>query len=1388
MARSTFDFKGLSLGSGDKNITYLYGLSDFWAIMFEGSDKIDLLLEANSQSCSDIYSKFLQLTSTLSLEQVQTDLGYQTKLVLINDSYFVNGSVNTYNLPELLTSARFLADRPMLPNLLLEQNVHFSLLNDGTQIQFYKPLNSLGFPVRINVDGSKDYAIWFTDAQVDEFVIYNYYGKLIELSPHTSTQNFKNFVQGLFYLYVNGPTVEWIRKGLNLALGVPLARATEVVLDIRKYLDNNQYLVTTDSNSYLIPFGLAPSVAVDDVLNLGDPLAEWIEVVDWKEKDNWWINLYIPPQLITYIPVGEIDRHALPGSYADYLMTNYLKTHSFLVNILVIDQTNLEFLTQIPTMLRRAKPIYTYPVYIWSVPNDEIMDLSDTDFHYRLDQFKCENLSVPINQMTRNVVFGNFYQNLDYLHLTASNGGKSVTRNGSSSPWGSAKTDFGKASGKWYWEVTIVTGTTGIEIGVGNENTLINNYAGSDTNSWAYSNNDGVTAKKVFNTILTTYGALFVPTNIIGIALDLDAKTIEFYKNGVSQGVAFTGLTGNFFYPIISLTSAAAKITANFGDSPFTYSVPSQYIGGFYDKLSLSRSCPQFIRSNISYPTQQLIGGSTDFNGLSTNLDGGTVTGFVNVENQYRNNTNQESAWLRTIFTRKTNEPISTRGKIILNRRGVSAGVSNISALTSSGLTATATFNPYASWDRTLSSTNMTISGNSVGHNNDNYTWGTAVSTVGITSDKWYWENTLSVLPFPSRLTIGVGDQSVANGNSWMGLSDKAWGVDIEKRNVLNFNGLVDYVTVASRPAINVFGLGSQSFSIALRFRIATLPGLGNVYDLFSKGNNGPFNPAGIGVEIRVKTTGAIEAVKGDGVVTPITISTAAASVTVNTDHYVVFAYDGVVHKLYLYLNGIPSASNGLTSNATNNYLDTWDILLANGRDAPLPGSLWDVRVFSRVLSATEALERYNYFNKNDFSQVGYWPLQEGTGITSLDGSGFQSNGTFNGAPFWNTTTIANTVHNGVKTPLGTTVAQSDVIGMVYNASNTTLSLYKNDTFVTSLVATGTLFPMMSINTINVSVLGNMGSNTFQYLPKVAALPGIYDKTKAYQYAAGQKITISGATNSGYNGTFAINEVGPNTFTYTLAGGQPSPDSSTSILSTSYEGLPTSVYEQFGESNIVYPLYITTQADLANKFTAMALPTPALSTWVFSVFEPTNGDGPINSYAINDNISNNYFVSLVSYYTTLFTRGTNINYLGTFMPVNAFNYTYAPSIADLMPTDYVLFVRIQENTVGVYWVTNNANPTVPAPVYFGLKQIDPVNVSMNAALSRGLGPTGSPFYTLRGDSYTMSYNNDREINKVPINDTETLPSLVQVTYTDLVNSNVLIDRSGARITITKELS
>ncbi len=385
-------------------MTYLYGISDFFSVMFEDTSKINLLLESEAEVASAAYSKFLQLTSHISLEDIQTTIGSTLKLITLKSTDAVLGEVNTFKLPLKVLDSRYIANKPLLPTTLLEQNVDYRIekVGDGFQVRFAKDITNAGFSTRLLSDQvTKEYALWFVDTEIDEGWISNNFGTLVGVDPQTSSDAFKSFIQGLYYIYLNGPTLELLRKGLNLCLGVPLARDVETVIDVRKYLETDQYIVVTDLNQYLIPYGLTPQVEADDILNIGDELAQWVEIKDHLNDGDWWINLKIPAKLIPNLPAGQVDRYAGPGSHFDHLMRTYLKKHTFLVNVKVTDFKNNQVFQQISDIINKAKPSYTESIYIWTVPNTESFLLSDEKFLQQRVHARTENINGGIEHFFR---------------------------------------------------------------------------------------------------------------------------------------------------------------------------------------------------------------------------------------------------------------------------------------------------------------------------------------------------------------------------------------------------------------------------------------------------------------------------------------------------------------------------------------------------------------------------------------------------------------------------------------------------------------------------------------------------------------------------------------------------------------------------------------------------------------------------------------------------------------------------------------------------------------------------------------------------------------------------------------------------------------------------
>jgi hypothetical protein len=136
-------------------------------------------------------------------------------------------------------------------------------------------------------------------------------------------------------------------------------------------------------------------------------------------------------------------------------------------------------------------------------------------------------------------------------------------------------------SGKWYAEVYINAAVTAQWIGVSSDvpTAGLGTYGsgGARNPGYAYKVNTGNKCNN--DNTGTAYAASSTTGDIIGIAMDADAGSITFYKNGTSLGVAYTGMTntGNGWL-FGSDSDPNGSFHWNFGQRPFSYTQPSGYL------------------------------------------------------------------------------------------------------------------------------------------------------------------------------------------------------------------------------------------------------------------------------------------------------------------------------------------------------------------------------------------------------------------------------------------------------------------------------------------------------------------------------------------------------------------------------------------------------------------------------------------------------------------------------------------------------------------------------------------------------------------------------------------------------------------------------------------
>ena len=145
-----------------------------------------------------------------------------------------------------------------------------------------------------------------------------------------------------------------------------------------------------------------------------------------------------------------------------------------------------------------------------------------------------------------------------------------------------AISNFGVSTGKWFWEVQVITDQDGIAIGACNEGFHLNAELGYESPAsqangkvFGYYGSGSKFTTIGDGTHFSAYGSAIAVNDIIGVALNLDTNEVTFYKNGTSQGTfSITALgSGENYFPAIGNWSASAVVANyNFGSPPFTIS------------------------------------------------------------------------------------------------------------------------------------------------------------------------------------------------------------------------------------------------------------------------------------------------------------------------------------------------------------------------------------------------------------------------------------------------------------------------------------------------------------------------------------------------------------------------------------------------------------------------------------------------------------------------------------------------------------------------------------------------------------------------------------------------------------------------------------------------
>lgn len=178
---------------------------------------------------------------------------------------------------------------------------------------------------------------------------------LDQLDDIGANLDYLSAVRGLWYAYLNGPTVENIKIGTQILLGLPFAEAAGTIEEIRTDFSPTQGRIlvrdgeaTEVVRSYTFPVSLPVATSpvtglpyvVGDSVELFAPLVDGVEVLDY-ESDPEWFSGYLSQGV--FLEIEKFFKFVVRVDSAAFNLTTLLFAKSF---------------------VQRIKPTYTYGIFV----------------------------------------------------------------------------------------------------------------------------------------------------------------------------------------------------------------------------------------------------------------------------------------------------------------------------------------------------------------------------------------------------------------------------------------------------------------------------------------------------------------------------------------------------------------------------------------------------------------------------------------------------------------------------------------------------------------------------------------------------------------------------------------------------------------------------------------------------------------------------------------------------------------------------------------------------------------------------------------------------------------------------------------------------------------
>jgi hypothetical protein len=194
------------------------------------------------------------------------------------------------------------------------------------------------------------------------------------------------------------------------------------------------------------------------------------------------------------------------------------------------------------------------------------LDSSGNGNNFTVNGTPTQTVDTPSN----NFATFNAVDKSDGTATTFSNGNLNVKHaNGANGAVTAQRSTLAISKGKWYWEAKCISTGGDVRLGIISMSstdyvTAANPYILNECYTYKQNGVKGTSSGD------TAYGATYTAGDIISILYDADNGSLTFYKNGTTQGVAFSGLSTSFTWGAFSTEYDGGEYAYNFGNGFFT--------------------------------------------------------------------------------------------------------------------------------------------------------------------------------------------------------------------------------------------------------------------------------------------------------------------------------------------------------------------------------------------------------------------------------------------------------------------------------------------------------------------------------------------------------------------------------------------------------------------------------------------------------------------------------------------------------------------------------------------------------------------------------------------------------------------------------------------------